>query len=104
MLINSIYVTQAISQNYFNDSREYSKRWKNLPSLIEQLSFIKKTPIILCTTTLIFREDPYDYWSQYLSNKTDKSIKVMFSSQIDNCDAELIYNGNYQVKISSLKK
>jgi hypothetical protein len=103
-LINSIYVTQAISQNYFNDSREFSGRWKNLPTLIEQLTSIPQTSIILCTNTLIYREDPYDYWSLYLSSKTGKNIKVMFSSHLDKCDKELIYDGNYQIKNDSVEK
>jgi hypothetical protein len=33
-----------------------------------------------------------------------KSIKVMYSNQIDNCDGELIYDGNYQVRIDSNEK
>jgi hypothetical protein len=87
-----VYCHQIHSFEFFDQSRQESVRWDLANRLGESLGLLKFIPNPICTNTLIPNEDPYDYWSYYLTEiaRTKVTLKYAKDSNAE-CTSYLDY-------------
>lgn len=91
--LNSLYANQNNSQIYFDESVVNADRWRSVNILLKKIQILNSDNVDICTNTLIKTDDPYDYWSLYLSHRAGKRIRIIFSESPKSCENYLIYDG-----------
>ena len=85
-----VYGNQVHSLDFYNESRRDADRWKAAAEVARKIRTGEIGGRSLCTSTFLKREDPYDYWSAYLTRHSGQPVKLRFGDA-PGCDAKLIY-------------
>jgi len=99
-----VYCHQIHSLRFFDASKNEAVRW----ALADDLgaAILKESlPVnYICTESLLTIDDPYDYWSYYLSDIVSKQISLKYAKGTNpNCDSYLDYSREGIVAIFELK-
>jgi hypothetical protein len=87
-----VYRNQVQANRFFDESRLQSIRWALARNLGDKLAKEHLDTHTICTQTLIRGEDPYDYWSSYISDRAGRKISLRYSKTLDDdCDSFLTY-------------
>lgn len=87
------YQNQYSSEQFFRLSKDESVRWKYVDEVSNLISSQNLKIHSICTNSLIEADDPNDYWSYYLSNKSHQIISLKYKKvDFQDCDAVINYH------------
>ena len=85
------YANQVQSLRFYDESRRDAFRWRAMDALARAILESEWSVSRVCTKSFIEREDPYDYWSYYLTRRIGKPVAVLVRDPKDaSCDVHVV--------------